>query len=40
MEPTLFHWSSSVLLLVFLAIAFVIPALIMYSDDDEQHHLH
>lgn len=38
--PELFQWSDIVLLLIFLAVAFVVPSLIMYSDDDTFHHQH
>lgn len=37
---SLFSWSQTGLLLIFVAIAMVIPALVTYFDDDQQHHLH
>ncbi len=39
MEPV-FEWSNSSLLFAFVLIAMVIPAVVLYFDDDTYHHLH
>lgn len=35
-----FAWSYENLMLFFVAVALAIPAIVIYMDDDEQHHLH
>jgi len=35
-----FEWSSTSLLSIFLVVALLIPAFVMYFDDDKMHHLH
>lgn len=37
---TLFHWTDTGMLLLFIIVALVIPGLVMYFDDDRMHHLH
>ncbi len=38
--PSVFEFSTTTLLVIFVAIAMVIPAVVLYLDDDQQHHLH
>ncbi len=35
-----YSFSQTALWVIFLLSALIIPAIIMYFDDDEQHHLH
>lgn len=37
---THFSWSYEYLMLFFAIVALAVPAIVMYLDDDEQHHLH
>jgi hypothetical protein len=40
MLPQSFQWSDSTLLIIFLLMAMVIPALVVLFDDSKTHHLH
>lgn len=37
---SIFEWNYTHLLYVFILIMMVVPAVVLYFDDDELHHLH